>query len=1146
MNQVIEFFKKIWDSSDWPARWHCGSWTDFHGWLYIISDLLIWSAYFAIPLVIIKYIFTKKSIQFTKLYFLFAAFILACGATHFLDAVAFWLPLYRLSALARFVTGVISWVTVFYLVKYLPVIFSLRSQAALEAEIEERKKTEAALKRSRKDFELLVDGVKDYAIFRLDKEGKIASWNKGAEHVKGYTAEEIIGQPVEVLYLMEDRHRGEAARNLQQAREHGRFETEGWRVKKDGSSFWADVTITPLYDLDKQWYGYVKVTRDNTEKRKNDERIRFLATIARNIQDPVIVTDRNLNITQWNDAAEKTFEWKSEEVIGKKTADILQTVYPKESREQILQAFTEIEFWQGEVIYHSKSGNAVNVLATVSYLKDGENTVTGNLILARDITARKKAEFQLKEFEHFFNNSNDFSCIADLKGYFEVVNASFNKVLGYTEEELIKKPFIDFVHPDDREATEAAYQQLKSGATVMQFINRYRTKEGSYLWLEWNATPNQLSGKQYCIARDITDKKKAEDALNKLNEELEQRVKQRTAEIEKNENRFRALIENNHDMISLLDDKFKVFYRSPSASRITGWTDDDIMNSDSLENIHVNDRESTSALIRDLMANNGKPFNTLFRSLHKNGHYIWLEGTVINLLHDENVKAIVFNFRDVTARIEAKEKLAASELQFRSLIENSSEGITLSDEFSNILYRSPSSVKIAGGAGKENIFSCIHPDDDSRIKDIMKEVMNRPGEPVAFEARFKHAAGHYYWLEGTLTNMLHIEGVNAVVSNYHDITERKRLEDLLQKANTLARIGSWELDLVKETIYWSDITREIHETNSDYVPDLANAINFYKEGAGRDLIVKKVTDAIELGQSWDEELQIITAKNNERWIRTIGETEFLDGKCVRIYGSFQDIDQRKTIQEKIKNINVELEEKVVHRTEQLRNTNAELEAFTYSVSHDLRAPLRAIHGYTKILIAEYETNVDAEGRRLMNKIVDNARKMGQLIDDLLAFSRLGRHEILKMHIPMAELVSNICSELEKEQPGRRIKFTMKNVLPAKADNTAIKQVWLNLLSNAVKYSRHQDPALIEIASEIEGQDIVYCVKDNGAGFDMRYADKLFGVFQRLHSEDEFEGTGVGLAIVQRIIVKHGGRVWAEGKVNEGAAFYFSLPINILP
>jgi PAS domain S-box-containing protein len=230
--------------------------------------------------------------------------------------------------------------------------------------------------------------------------------------------------------------------------------------------------------------------------------------------------------------------------------------------------------------------------------------------------------------------------------------------------------------------------------------------------------------------------------------------------------------------------------------------------------------------------------------------------------------------------------------------------------------------------------------------------------------------------------------------------------------------------------------------------------------------------------------------------------------------------------------------------EQFKEVNKELESFSYSVSHDLRAPLRAVHGYAKMFKENFETQLDPEGRRLMNNIMNNAKKMGQLIDDLLNFSRIGRKELVKVKVQMNNIVANICSGLKNEQADRNIEFHIGELLPAQADNITIKHVWLNLISNAIKYSRCKDKAVIEIGSEIQGNEIIYHIKDNGAGFDMRYADKLFGVFQRLHSEEEFEGTGVGLALVYRIIVKHGGRVWAEGKVDEGAIFFFTL--NIIP
>ncbi len=226
--------------------------------------------------------------------------------------------------------------------------------------------------------------------------------------------------------------------------------------------------------------------------------------------------------------------------------------------------------------------------------------------------------------------------------------------------------------------------------------------------------------------------------------------------------------------------------------------------------------------------------------------------------------------------------------------------------------------------------------------------------------------------------------------------------------------------------------------------------------------------------------------------------------------------------------------------EQLQSLNKELEAFSYSVSHDLRAPLRAVHGYAQILKEDFGTQLTEEGNRVINNIMANAKKMGQLIDDLLTFSRLSRKELQKSNIAMREMVDSLCRELNVEHDHHQVQYLIKDLFPVKADSVTIKQVWTNLLSNAVKYSRKKGKSIIEIGSEENEHEVTYYVKDNGAGFDMRYADKLFGVFQRLHSETEFEGTGVGLAIVQRIIARHGGRVWAEGIVNEGATFYFTL------
>lgn len=225
---------------------------------------------------------------------------------------------------------------------------------------------------------------------------------------------------------------------------------------------------------------------------------------------------------------------------------------------------------------------------------------------------------------------------------------------------------------------------------------------------------------------------------------------------------------------------------------------------------------------------------------------------------------------------------------------------------------------------------------------------------------------------------------------------------------------------------------------------------------------------------------------------------------------------------------------------QLELANKELESFSYSVSHDLRAPLRAIHGYTKIIQEDYTSKIDPEAQRMMNLVMSNTAKMSQLIDDLLTFSRMGKKELLVTPINMTELARNAWIEINNATPAPKVNMIVNPLLPIKADYSLINQVFSNLISNAVKYSSKKGMPTIEVSSKEENDENVYCVKDNGVGFDMKYYDKLFGVFQRLHNNADFEGTGIGLALVKRILTRHGGRIWAEAEKDKGASFYFSL------
>jgi light-regulated signal transduction histidine kinase (bacteriophytochrome) len=249
----------------------------------------------------------------------------------------------------------------------------------------------------------------------------------------------------------------------------------------------------------------------------------------------------------------------------------------------------------------------------------------------------------------------------------------------------------------------------------------------------------------------------------------------------------------------------------------------------------------------------------------------------------------------------------------------------------------------------------------------------------------------------------------------------------------------------------------------------------------------------------------------------------------------------KNAEDDIRKLNEELEQKVIERTAELEAVNKELGSFSYSVSHDLRAPIRAINGYTRIMVEDYGDKLDAEGNKILHTIINNSKKMGELIDDLLAFSKLGRKQVTVSEILMNELVQSIRDELTFDEGENIPVFDVQVLPPAKGDKSLIRQVWINLISNAIKYSRHKPSTAIKIGAYEQDKMVVYFVKDSGAGFDMQYYDKLFGVFQRLHSQEEFEGTGIGLAIVHKIVDRHRGSVWAESVLDEGTGFYFSLP-----
>lgn len=392
-------------------------------------------------------------------------------------------------------------------------------------------------------------------------------------------------------------------------------------------------------------------------------------------------------------------------------------------------------------------------------------------------------------------------------------------------------------------------------------------------------------------------------------------------------------------------------------------------------------------------------------------------------------------------------------------------------------------------------------------------------------------------------NKIKIQEREAYLFALIDISQRKKHEEDLKNTNTFLNAV---LDNIPNMIFVKD-AKNLRFLKFNKAGENLLGLTF-EDLAGKndyDLFPKHQADFFtakdRLVFSKKEYLDIpeepIQTPKGERWLHT-QKIPIFDEKEQALYlvGISEDITERKKQEDKIRELNKELKKKIT----QLQDVNKEMESFSYSVSHDLRSPLRAINGYAEMLKEDFGELIGEEGNRIINIIRANTTKMGTLIDDLLAFSRLGRKELQKTEIDMNNIVQEVIDDLKKTFEHSSA-IAIQDLPKVKADYGLMYQVLYNLISNAVKFSSKKEDSRVTISWEEKGKYYLFCIKDNGAGFNMAYADKLFNVFQRLHSQEEFPGTGVGLAIVQRIIEKHGGKVWAEGELDRGATFKFSLP-----
>jgi PAS domain S-box-containing protein len=655
----------------------------------------------------------------------------------------------------------------------------------------------------------------------------------------------------------------------------------------------------------------------------------------------------------------------------------------------------------------------------------------------------------------------------------------------------------------------------------------------------------------------IGERESAHKRVNKLEKQVAERNKRDITEhglaelaskrAEKNVRLLATIVRDSSDAITIQDFEGRITAWNRGAELMYGYSAEEALRMN-VERLTPPNREAErKQFTRRLRA--GEAITSLdTQRVTKDSRIldVWL--TVTKLVDDTGKPiGIASTERDITERKRAEEDLKDSEARYRYLFEQNPAPMLIYELGSLSMLAVNDAFTSHYGYSKAEALALHLTDlypalEKKAIADLSKTLqghayagkwhhLKKDGTPIAIEA---HSRGFSY------------EGRDSRIAVINDITERRRAEEALQKSEELYRTvfentGTATVLIEENTVI--SLANAEFENLSQYSKQEIEGKKSWTE-----FVIKEDLDRMRTQHLLRREKRKTALKQYEfRFVARGGNVrnilltiDIIPG-TKRSIASLLDITERNRAEEEIRKLNAELESRVVERTAQLEAVNKELEAFSSSVSHDLRAPLRHASGYVDLLVKRCRSDLSEKGQHYLNSIADSVHQMGTLIGDLLQFSRTGRTEMRLSNSDMNEIVQEVLESLRQDSSNRMIEWVVGKLPSVFCDEAMLKLVWMNLLSNAVKFTGTRKCAKIEIGIHEENKEFVFLVRDNGVGFDMRYAQKLFGVFQRLHSTEEFEGTGIGLANVRRIIARHGGRTWAEAEPDKGATFYFTLP-----
>ncbi len=908
---------------------------------------------------------------------------------------------------------------------------------SLGEEAAAHQQTESKLRASEAMYQMLLDGITDYAVYMLDREGCVVTWNSGAARITGYPKQEIIGQHFSCFYTITDRESRHPEKSLQEAADMGRFEGEGWRVRKDGTRFWANALITPLFDANGNLSGYSKVVRDITARKQAAEMREQLAAVVESSDDAIISKTLDGTIAAWNRGAEKVFGYPTSEAVGR---PILMLI-PADRADEELSILARIR--RGQSIEHfetervRKDGTNIHVSVTISPIRNAQGEIVGASKIARDITDRKRSEEVLRQTDERRRFALETAKLGDWELDLTTMEATrslrHDQIFGYPA--LLPQwnfdTFFGHVHPDDRKAGREDFERCVKQRTRWELECRIIRTNGDLRWI-WACGDHYRHSagsttRMFGIVEDVTERRQAFEALRQGEEQF-QAVANGIPQL--------AWMAEADGSISWYNRRWYEFTGTTLDQMLArGWPS--VLDPDHLPPVMEGWKSAIAA---------GESFDMEFPLRGADGLFRTFLTRVMPVNDAQGCVVRWFGTHtDISERKRAEERLTAQaaellrsrqsleaqQLMMQSVLNSMVEGLVAVDETGKLILSNPAAERLIGPGAA----------------DVLTEDWS-------------------------------------------------------------ARYGAFLPDMITPfPNEQNPLLRAIHG-------EVSSASIFF----------------------------LNPVFNHAAWIESNGSPlRDKDGVVRGGLIAFRDITQRKANELEIGKLNGDLGERIAERTAQLEIANTELSAFSYSVSHDLRAPLRHISGFSRILINDFGPGMAAEARGHLLRIEEAVIRMGHLVDGMLSLATLGRQPLKLRRTDLNTIVDQLVSLLQPECEGRDVQWRIAPLPALDCDRVLVGQVFQNLLGNALKYSRGRPSTVIEVGSTQQpGQPAVIFVRDNGAGFNMKYAGRLFEVFQRMHPESEFEGTGVGLATVHRIIQKHGGSIWAEAEPEQGATFYFTL------